>query len=533
MGSLLSPDHFPSFPVPAEGETLFSLFTRCKATSGFITETIVQNLTRQRLTSRLRAALPAYLPTIAANLHNNHPYSDPLNAIRNYSILPYLTYFMSASKRAEVEGKVASTDVTQPIGLAIGLARYPVNIMAPPRYCLSCIDEGIHENGFPFFRREHQLPGVHFCWRHRHALYHGCTRCGEYPIRNETLTLAGECGCDSGIKPLRAASMEGPPPTSLIWLAEQSACLLASSGTRFGDPAVALGRKAAAEACNRLGTVDYHSVADKVVNFFGEDVLTTLNIDVQQNGEPSPWIRRFFHRDRGHRPTLLYLLLIGAYFGSITAFETNGSEELDTKQHPPRKVVNSARLLKKHRETLAKLIKGNLELSRGDFSKKAPGAYDFLIRHDKAFFQSKIQRAKVAYSRRRERVDWHSLDTVKASELKIHFEIEYDKDEKPVFITTTSALRYCKIFSRYTANSKHFPLVSEILSANLEDRNDFHKRRLHWAITEMKRTKTPISANRLRRVASLNIKVLHSNRDFILATVHEIGGEVDNRSFLS
>jgi hypothetical protein len=533
MDNLINAWHFPSFPMPEEGETVFSLFTRCKATTGFLSDVIVQELTGQRLTSRLRSPLPAYLPTMAGKLNKKHPCSDPLNVVRNYSIFPYLSYFLTASKRADFEAKVASTDWTQPIGLSMGLSKYPVSIMTPPRYCSSCIEEGIKEYGFPYFRREHQLPGVYFCWKHTKVLYHGCKRCGEYPLRSASLTLAGECNCDSGIEPLRAISIEGPPPQSLLWLAEQSARLLTSSGTRFSDPASALGQKIVAEASNRQGTVDYYSVANKIVNFFGEGVLWLLNVNVISDDEPAPWIRRFFYGDRGNRPTILYLLLVGAYFNSVSDFELNASEGEGAKQSSSRRVVNEQGLLQKHREILQKMIEEYSGLSRGDFQKKAPGSYDFLIRHDKEFFQSKILRAKATDAPRRVRVDWDALDTTKASDLKFYFENEFNKNEKPIFITKTSALRFCDIFAKYMTDSSHFPQVSEILSTNLEDRDRFHKRRLHWAITEMKRTGTPISANRLRRVADLELKVLHDNRVFILSNVQEVGGDVDDRSFLA
>ncbi|MBJ6798822.1 TnsD family Tn7-like transposition protein [Geomonas propionica] len=531
MDSLRACRHFPSFPVPAEGETLFSLFTRCKATSGFPADAIVQDLTGQRLKSRLLAALPAYLPTMAANLHKKHPFSDPLNVIRQHSMFPYLAYFMPASKRAEFEAKVASTDVTQPIGLGMGLSKYPVNIMAAPRFCPACIEEGINENGFPYFRREHQLPGVYVCWRHRRVLYHGCNRCGEYPLRNNSLTLAGECNCDSGIEPLQAVSMEGPPPPSLLWLAEQSAHLLTSLGTQ-SDPVAKLGRKAVAEATNRLGTVDYRSVANKIMEFFGEDALRLLNIDVFTKGEPASWIRRFFYGDRGQRPTILYLLLVGAYFNSVREFELQRSEEMAEKRSTPRKVINASQPLKKHREILQKLVRDNSDLSRSDFQKLAPGSYDYLIRHDKEFFQSQVKRARATGVSRSKRVDWAALDTTKALELEVYFANEYNKGRKPVFITASSALQSCSIFTKYRADSSRFPKVGEILSKKLEDRDSFHKRRLYWAINEMKRTGTPISANRLRRVADLELKVLHRNREFILSSVHEIGCDVDDRSFL-
>jgi|GEM_PF-2386855 len=525
--------HFPSFPLPAEGETVFSLFTRCKATSGFSADTIVRELTGQKLKSRLIAALPAYLPTMAAKVHKNHPYSDPLNVVRHYSLFPYLSYFMPAPIRTELETKIASTDVTQPIGLGMGLAKYPVNIATAPRYCPSCIEEGIKEEGFPYFRREHQLPGVYICWRHKLPLYHGCKRCGEYPLRNNTFTLAGECNCEFGIEPLPAALVENPPSPSLLWLAEQSAYLLSSSGTRFGNPAAVIGHKAASQASNRHGTVDYRAVAVKIMDFFGDDVLMLLNVKVLTSGQPAPWIRKFFYGDRGHRPTLLYLLLVGAYFDSVSHFEAEGSERAVVKQNAPRKVVNTAGLLKKHRGTLMKLIQETPGLSRGDFQKNAPGAYDFLIRHDKDFFQSQLQRAMTVDAPRGRRIDWAVLDSTKACELEKLFEQEYGKIEKPVFITPTSALRSCRIFEKYQADSSRFPEVTRVLTKSLENRDSFHERRLRWAITEMRRTGTPISANRLRRVADFELKVLHRHRNYILATIQELGADVDDRSFLA
>lgn len=525
--------HFPSFPMPAEGETVFSLFTRCKATSGLLDEVILRELTGQRLKSRLLSPLPAYLPTIARNLHKSHPCSNPLFVIRNHSLFPYLTYFMPDSMRADFEAKVASADWTQPISLSMGLVKYPISMATPPRYCHSCVKEGIEEDGFPYFRREHQLPGVYYCWKHRDVLFHGCKRCGEYPLHGTSLTLAGECKCDAGIEPLQATSIKGSHAQPLIWLAEQSARLLTPTESRVSDPIASLRRKAIAEGGIRPGVIDYRRIAHKIADHWGEEVLRFLNINVLSGDEPAPWLRRFFHCDRGNRPTIYYLLLVGAYFSSVSEFELNSSSGSDWKHTPSRKVVDAYGLLQKHRRILNKLVEDNCGLSRGDFQKMAPGSYDFLIRHDKEFFQSIIQRAKAPCSPRRERVDWPALDMTKALELKIYFDNEFNNNEKPVFITSTSALRFCKIFAKYRADSSHFPQVSKILSTNLEDRSHFHKRRLRWAITEMKRTRTPISANRLRRVADLEIKVLRDNRDFILSTIQEVGSDVDDRSFLA
>ncbi|QWV97282.1 TnsD family transposase [Geomonas nitrogeniifigens] len=524
--------HFPSFPLPAEGETVYSVFARCQATSGFLGDWLLKELTGQRMRSRLLGALPAYLPTMATQLHKNHPFSSPLNVVMDFSIFPYLSFFMPATSRNVFATEVASNDATHPTAMKMGLAKYPASIIAPPRFCFSCIQDQISENGFPYFRREHQLPGVFFCWRHKEVLYQGCERCGVYPLRGLSLALPGECRCNSGIKPLPAADFAGPSPKSLLWLAEQSAHLVNSSGTCFSDSSAALGQKAMAAARNRIGTIDYCSVADRVIEFFGEDALRMLNVEVKVNGEPAPWISRFFYRGRGHRATLLYLLLVGAYFNSIGDFERETADERSEKRSTPRKVANPSKLLHKHRGILLKLVAQNGELSRGEFQRAAPGSYDFLVRYDKEFFQSNVKRAKASIHPRKKRVDWDGLDNKKAAELICLFDSENEKAEKPAFITTTSALRSVKIYSQYTTDPLQFPKVTEVLSKRLEDKDSFHRRRLHWGISEMKRTGTPISANRLRRVASLPLSVLYQNREVILKVIYDVGAEVDARSFV-
>lgn len=518
--------------MPAEGETIFSLFTRCKATSGFLEEVILQELTGQRLKSRLLSPLPAYLPSIAEKLHKSHPCTDPLLVIRDHTLFPYLSYFMSVAVRAEYGEGVASTDWTHPIALSMGLTKYPVSLSTAPRFCQSCIKEGIGEYGFPYFRRQHQLPGVYYCWKHREILFHGCKRCGEYPLRGAALALAGECRCEQGIDPLPAASVYGMAPEPFQWLAEESAQLLTCHGFPASDPAAALRQKVLDDGCIRAGVIDFRQIAEKVRNFWGDDFLRLLNITVLSGDSAAPWIRRFFNSNRGNRSTILYLLMIGAYFDSVRQYELWSSSEPASEEKAVRKVVDLNGLRRKHRQILENSLRENVGMSRGDFQQKAPGSYDFLLRHDKEFFQSKIQRAKAISAPRRERVDWIGLDGSKAAELKGLFDEEYTKVAKPIFITTTSALTTCRIFSKYRADSSRFPRVTETLSKNLEDRDSFHKRRLRWAINEMVRTRTPISANRLRRVADLELKVLQRNRNFILATIDQIGGDLDSRSFL-
>lgn len=46
------------------------------------------------------------------------------------------------------------------------------------RFCRACIDNDTQKFGAPYFHRDHQLPGVFHCLKHREPLIDGCLACG-------------------------------------------------------------------------------------------------------------------------------------------------------------------------------------------------------------------------------------------------------------------------------------------------------------------------------------------------------------------
>jgi len=267
------------------------------------------------------------------------------------------------------------------------------------------------------------------------------------------------------------------------------------------------------------------------MDFYGGNVLQLLNIEVFSGNEPAPWIRRFFGADRGSRPSILYLLLLGPHFGSVEEFEKYAASETSPQVPKASRKPPSDNVFQKHRDVLLNLIESCKVTCRGDLFKQAPGTYDFFMRFDKEFFQSHVAKAIGTSLKARERVDWATIDTSMAVKLEAIFSFEYSKETKPLFLTRTGALKACEIFQKYRCGPSRFPKVEMVITKHLESRESFYRRRLNWAIIEMTKTRTPISANKLRRVADLREEILHSNRDFIISTANDKGGKIDARTF--
>lgn len=312
----------PFFPVPAEGETVFSVVGRCIERLGIANQHLMAMITGQKYSKALFSALPGYLGKIANAMPNGHPWIDVQTLIRSHTALPYFTYFHTGEQRNSSEQLLAIADNSQPVALSLGLSLYRVPVMVPSvRFCMACLYEQYREPGHSYFQLAHQLPGVTHCWNHGELLSHGCIRCGTYPIKGKKLTMPGQCLCGS----FSAAQIEAgtKSPRSAHWLARESAYLLTAADSSF-DRRRRLREGIIQAGLCRGSHVDYDRLAEAIEARFGAEFLLTINYPTRdESGRPSAWIRRSLpSAPIGKRlSTIVGLLILGAAFDSVEAFE--------------------------------------------------------------------------------------------------------------------------------------------------------------------------------------------------------------------
>lgn len=115
----------------------------------------------ERLLSMMREILPSTItPVNHKNLTGVLAYAADMTVsefVRNHTLVPYRQMFTSLNART-----ILSTPVY--------LNRGPIRPQA--YFCASCIDKDIHDIGFSYWRRTHQLPGMHVCLDHDEILRH-------------------------------------------------------------------------------------------------------------------------------------------------------------------------------------------------------------------------------------------------------------------------------------------------------------------------------------------------------------------------
>lgn len=315
---------FPFFPVPEQGETVYSLFCRAVERTGLPAKYILESLTGQARQASLRGALPGNVVTISESLPEGHPWTDKNVLIEAHSSFPYYTYFDSPEQRAIAKQLVTETNSCINASMSLGLAFYRQKVsLAHHRFCLDCLREDQKEYGFSIFHREHQLPGVALCWKHGGVLFGGCSICNRKAGRYHGMFMAGRCKCLNNISPSQAFADIPADLKLLKWIADQSAYMVHSEGTSCESSRVALRQLYLRSAYAKGSLLDYSKIANEIERRYGSEFLAWLGYPAWKNGRASPWITRFLsiHKSNSRSPAIIYLLFIGLICDSLNEFE--------------------------------------------------------------------------------------------------------------------------------------------------------------------------------------------------------------------
>src|SRR5450631_2515327 len=105
MSSKQHVSRLPFFPIPAPGETVYSLTGRFMERTGLSQRVLNQLLSENCSQSPFKSELTTYIDKLPPIMPLGHPWTDCRSIIRNHSILPYYTYFDSLERSLEWETK--------------------------------------------------------------------------------------------------------------------------------------------------------------------------------------------------------------------------------------------------------------------------------------------------------------------------------------------------------------------------------------------------------------------------------------------
>jgi len=168
------------------------------------------------------------------------------------------------------------------------------------------------------------------------------------------------------------------------------------------------------------------------------------------------------------------------------------------------------------KEKLSTAVDSQPNITRTELRKILSSSMDAVLINDSTWTSENIPRPTRKYHGAASRIDWKERFlqirlAIEAEKIK-----ELNKAERPTRLTVTRLRKDCGVTQPHSFPEPYKSEISRIFATAAESKEYFHDRLIEWAVAEYAKLLTPISSNKLRRIAGLPIKDLLSCRDLVI-----------------
>lgn len=157
------------FPRPYPNEFLYSIFARYHHRAGNLA---YKDTTEELLGSTTAGALtlfPSNLEYLCGQLHKGSLITPAL-LIQNHTFFPLFRPFLSEQRSALALNYLEGSNLGQQRRSQKGFIRFNSLTGGTFKFCSSCVAADRKVYGEPYWHRDHQLPGVFYCYEHGRIL---------------------------------------------------------------------------------------------------------------------------------------------------------------------------------------------------------------------------------------------------------------------------------------------------------------------------------------------------------------------------
>jgi hypothetical protein len=266
------------------------------------------------------------------------------------------------------------------------------------------------------------------------------------------------------------------------------------------------------EYASEKGRVDHKRLRNDFIDFYGVELLDILQSSVR--GE-STWLKLIFQKHRkGFHPVrhLMTMHFLGLSLEDVFyAEESQLIVKQEAKTNPPKRKIMKKTMTKEYREharnerreAWLQVRKQYPCLSRLELRKLNSKVYSWLYLYDREFLMNHMPEMLPPKAGSL-RYDWEKRDQdifQQVSEITHQF---INKGGKPNRITLTRIQESIGKQCLMPKHLKKMPLTQNLLKQVVEDSETFRKRRIHWAIEELKKDGEPLTLNRIKVKAGVS-----------------------------
>lgn len=523
---------FHFFPAVFPDETLHSVLSRYARLCGGGSRKAVFAGERAAASFTQNVAFPTRLSDLVESLPRGTELSVT-EIIKRHTVLPYYAPFLSREQLQYAQASMAGYGKDLMLKLGVNASR--IEAASRVRLCPACLHEDILHVGAAYWHRVHQLPGVLVCPHHRRVL--NSVSLNWYGQNSRQLYLPDDVDVQAHLCQL---DVPGRCVPTLHEIAEQSLRLL--TGELKAIPAATLRASLLHDAADldlatAKGRLDLVRLSEYLKTFFQS--LPTfgeyLILREASEGMPAPWVTKLLRKPRGTHHPLKYIVLATALrtdlahilscYLSLQVEVKPGREACTIAEPiPPIQRFNdepqggrAAVLAPSLAEESAGAMAEREEFRRVRSEKRAVfeadidlfhahdcRGYAWLHRRDRAWLTECIANHPRANARQVDRSHmFAALDAALAEKIIKCAKTLRFKPGKPVRISRTRIGRELHAQSRFEKQRSRLPLCEKALAGACETSEEFHARRLQWALTVLVENEAPVTWSRLYRIASI------------------------------
>ncbi len=531
--------HF--FPTPYPDEILYSTLARYCMRSGNIRE--IHNIEDLYETRNCIAVmeLPTKLDAIIKNMPIKSKYTSEY-FIYNHTLFPFYTAFLPSKRAGEIKLSMKSGEGAISY-MKTGLISNSIELNKYFRLCPECFEEDIKQYGEPYWHRIHQITGAFVCPKHKRPLYNSkqLIRGGNRQrFINESYD---NCIADKEIH--YADNILG----KMAWMAKDIETILSNCNKKI------LGESFVNEVRIRLVEKRYARMNNYIyqkklrndfIDFYGEDYLKLVQSVIPEKGET--WLS-YMVRDNDRTTYVLRYLLLARFLEisieklvDINTYSQN-YEMLCVKDYQQvwddmlrdlcdmklsireiAKIMNSTpktvkkaidrlginkfwryngggryldkpyieteEFKKKRRESRKKwreLHKSQTNKSSNQIKQDNQGLHRWLTRYDIDWLRANTRRLNKTVTT----VDWDKRD--KELLLKVKDVVKSMRKDKPEMITWTTIGSKLGASGWLSKRRNKLPKTREYIELVVETLEEFHIRKIRWAVDELDRENRAIT----------------------------------------
>ena len=532
------------FPKPYSDELLYSIIARYCIQSGntnviYSTEDIFGKENRNVVIS---PELPGNIDLLVSNLPGSTKItSDSL--IYNSTLFPYIAAFLPEDRAREVYN-IMKAGQTSVIYNKTGLVSGSIKSNRMFRFCPKCIEEDTKKYGEAYWHRSHQVTGVFMCPIHKEPIYDSCIPYrGNYRM-NYIAASKDVCKVESLIK------VKDETAEKLIWIAEDI-CEILNRPFEYQSlmkkKFLYMERLIENKIANMISMIHQKRLRKELIEFWGTEVLEILQSPIDESKECNwlnilTWENEYISLPIRHLILMRFLDLQMKDFSVDLPEKTHKeiwNEKLIELANEKTSITKIATMLDSTKKTVRNQIlkmgiepywnsnadetatidfsdtiecqeklerakeewivaqRDNPNLSRNQLRKLKPALYNQLVKYDRQWLLSNSKtRGEI-----QDNLDWVQRD----KELLIQVEAIVDSMHtgRPEHVQWHSVGGRLGINGWFGKNRNRLPLVKEYLDNQIETLQEFHLRRIAWAINELEYENEVITPNKLLEKAGV------------------------------